>query len=135
MKKEIPKFELADLDAILAFLPTLSQPDFVFGEWKTPPGQFPHYFFSPETLQFLKALDKFIIVFDWPAWHEEAAHYMENPSALAKADLLTLRKLITTHVRAERFNESHLAAQYKKGHLVAILERLKEIREIISYVE
>ncbi len=135
MEEEIPKFELADLDAILSFLPTLSNPDFVFGEWKTPPGQFPHYFFSPETLQFLKALDKLIIVFDWPAWHEEAAHYLEIPDALAKADLLTLRKLITIHVRAERFNEGHLAAQYKNGHLVAILARLKKIREIISCVE
>jgi len=128
MEEEIPKFELADLDAILAFLPTLSQHDFVFGEWKTPAGQFPHYFFSPETLQFLKALDKLIIVFDWPAWHEEAAHYMEQPAALAEADLLTLRKLITTHVRAERFNEGHLAAKYKNGHLAAILERLKKFQ-------
>jgi hypothetical protein len=135
MEEEIPKFELADLDAILSFLPTLSQPDFVFGEWKTPSGQFPHYFFSPETLQFLKALDKLIVVFDWNVWHEEAARYMEHPAALAKADLLTLRKLITTHVRAERFTEGHLAAQYKNGHLVAILEQLKKIREIISYVE
>jgi hypothetical protein len=102
---------------------------FSFGEWRTPEGQFPQYAFSEEANRFISALGKLVIVFDWPAWKEEATTLMENPDALRKADLPTLRKLITTHLRAERFNEGHLAAQFENGHLLGILERLREIRD------
>jgi hypothetical protein len=129
MSEEFPQAEQEDIEAALAFIPILSEADFVFGEWRTPEGQFPHYFFSTEASGFIDAISKLIVVFDWPAWKEEAHAFMDNPAALAKADLLTLRKLITTHVRAERLNEGHLASQFKSGHLLAILQRLGEIRE------
>ena len=129
MSEEFSKPDQEDIDAALAYIPILSNPDFVFGEWRMPEGQFPHYFFSPEASNFIDALSKLIIVFDWPAWKEEANELMENPAALAKTDLPTLCKLITTHVRAERFNEGYLASQFKSGHLLAILQRLKEIQD------
>ena len=44
------------------------------------------------------------------------------------ADLLTLRRLLTTHVRADRFTEGHLAAELENGHICAILEQLEELR-------
>ena len=129
MSEEYAQINQEDIEAVLAYVPILSDPKFSFGEWRTPEGQFPHYFFSSEANRLIDALNKLIIVFDWPAWKEEAQTLMENPDALAKADLPTLRKLVTTHVRAERFNEGHLASQFKSGHLLAILQRLKEIRE------
>ena len=47
--------------------------------------------------------------------------------ALASADLLTLRKLLTTHIRADRFTEGHL----ESGHITAILRQLKQIRDAL----
>jgi O-acetyl-ADP-ribose deacetylase len=53
---------------------------------------------------------------------------MDDPKAIAGADLLTLRKLLTAHVRGDRFTEGHLAAVLEKGHILAILKRLEQIR-------
>ena len=69
-----------------------------------------------------------IIPFDWRSWSEEAERYQMDPEALQAADLLTLRKLLTAHVRAERFAEGHLASVFESGHIAAILRRLKQIR-------
>ena len=129
MREDIPPLTKNDIDAVLTYIPILSGPGFSFGEWWTPEGQFPQYMFNEETNRFINALGKLIIPFDWPAWKDEATVLMENPDALREADLLTLRKLITTHLRAERFNEGHLAAQFENSHLLGILERLKEVQE------
>jgi hypothetical protein len=128
MQEEIPPINREEIEAVLAYIPTLSDAGFSFGEWRTHEGQFPQYVFSAEADKFIKALSKLIVVFDWPAWKEKASIIMEDPGALAKADLLALRRLITTHLRAERFNEGHLAAQFESGHLLGILKRLKEIQ-------
>jgi hypothetical protein len=129
MCEDIPPINPDDISAVLAYIPRLTDPGFSFGEWWAPEGQFPQYIFSAEADEFISAFGKLIIPFDWPAWKEEAITLREDPTALANADLLTLRKLITTHLRAERFNEGHLAAQFENGHLLGILQRLKEIRE------
>ncbi len=129
MNEDYPQAKQEDIDAVTAYIPILSDPSFSFGEWRTLPGQFPHYFFSPKANQLIDALGKLMIVFDWPAWKDKATLLMENTDALANADLLTLRKLITTHLRAERFNEGHLAGQYKSGHLLGILEGLETLRD------
>jgi hypothetical protein len=129
MREDISPINQDDIDAVLAFIPLLTAPDFKFGEWQTPEGQFPQYIFNEESNRFINALGKLTFAFDWPAWKDEAIVLIENHDALKRADLLTLRKLITTHLRAERFNEGHLAAQFENGHLLGILERLKEVRE------
>ncbi len=123
MSEEFSQPKQEDIDAVLDFIAILSEPDFVFGEWRTPEGQFPQYVFSSGASGLIDALNKLILVFNWPAWKEEAQKLMENPDALAKADLTTLRKLITTHMRTERLNEGHLGSQFKSGHLLVILSR------------
>jgi hypothetical protein len=45
------------------------------------------------------------------------------------ADLLTLRKLLTLHVRGDRFVEGHLASVLESGHVTDILERMQQIRD------
>jgi hypothetical protein len=81
--------------------------------------------------EFIKMLHRqnIIIPFDWRSWREEAERYQKDPKAPETADLLTLRKLLTVHVRAERFTEGHLASVFESGHIIAILCRLKQIRE------
>ena len=117
---------------VLGFLPTLEQEDFVPSEVKAPPGQFPYHVFAEELSQFHQALynNGFVFSFDWPSWQEEALRYYEQPELLHTADMQVLRKLITLHVRKERFFEGHLPEMVECGHITAILRRLKELREM-----
>ena len=69
-----------------------------------------------------------MIEFDYLRWLNEAKKYIEDPKLLESADLLTLRKLLTLHIRKERFCSGHLAAAIDTGHLVKILERLKVLK-------
>lgn len=48
-----------------------------------------------------------------------------------KANLQTLRKLLTVHVCADRFTEGHLAAMFESGHIAMILKRMAEIHNLI----
>jgi ADP-ribosyl-[dinitrogen reductase] hydrolase len=127
----ILEVRLQQIDAILKYLPVFEKPDYQFGRWVEPEGQFPYFSFSPEVDEFIDALHRqgMIIPFDWTSWRKEAECYQTDSEALETADLLTLRKLLTVHVRAERFAEGHLASVFESGHITAILHRLKQIRE------
>jgi Family of unknown function (DUF6508) len=62
--------------------------------------------------------------FDWGKWQGEAARLANDPEALAKADLITIQKLLYLHWRKERFCLGHWAAAHRCGHLAAIASRL-----------
>jgi hypothetical protein len=91
----------------------------------------PYFAYSPAVEQFVAALyaQGLIVKFDWGAWCDSGNVYMEDPEHLAQADLLTLRKLLTAHVRQDRFIEGHLAQMFESGHTAAILPRLQAIRQ------
>ena len=80
--------------------------------------------------EFERACDDngFVQSFEWGAWSDEAHLYMSNPSLVSSADLDTCIKLITTHLRAERFSEGHLEEVLRSGHITAILRRLRDLR-------
>ncbi len=130
-KDSIPEIGLQQINAILKYLPIFEKQDDQFGQWVEQEGQFPYFSFSPEVDEFISMLYKqnMIIAFDWTSWREEAARYQTDPAALEAADLLTLRKLLTAHVRADRFVEGHLARVFESGHMTAVLRRLKQIRD------
>lgn len=113
------------IDAALAYLPIFERPGYRFGAWDQA-----GYCYSPEVNDFIQTLyaQDIVIRFDWPSWKESAQRYMEDPQAVDTSDLLTLRKLLTTHVRADRFVEGHLASVLESGHITAILRRLRRIR-------
>jgi len=48
---------------------------------------------------------------------------------LKNADIKIIRKLLTLHIRKERFYEGHLIDIIDSGHMVIILNRLVQIRE------
>ncbi len=127
----IPEIGLQQIDAILKYLPIFEKQDYQFGQWMEPEGQFPYFSFSPEVNEFINMLHRqnIVIPFDWTSWREEAERYQTDAKALETADLLTLRKLFTVHVRAERFAEGHLASVFESGHITSILHCLKQIRE------
>ena len=124
----------AHLDAVLQFQPTLearSAGAWAGGERRTD-GTLtaPWFDYDRRILEFIRACGEngMIEVFDWPAWEPEAIRLYENPDLLAEADLATIRKLLTLHIRKDRFSEGHLAAMVEVGHISAILTRLAEIR-------
>jgi ADP-ribosyl-[dinitrogen reductase] hydrolase len=121
-----------NLLAVLEFLPLFEQPDFSPGEWITQEGHLPYFSYTPEVLDFIRALsgNGFIQPFDWMNWRE-GEQLVDHPTLLSKANLQTLRKLLTAHVRADRFSEGHLAATFESGHMTSILKRMAEIHNLI----
>jgi hypothetical protein len=119
------------IDAVLSFLPIFEREDFVPSKVAAPPGQFPYHVFDEQLTQFHQTLyaSGFVVSFDWPEWQDTARGYLEQPERLQTADLLVLRKLLTLHVRKERFCEGHLSIMIQCGHIPAILRRLKELKE------
>lgn len=123
------KLKKKDIDAVLKYLPYFKDKTNSF--YTIENGNFYDPFkYSSEVYQFINILYKhnFIIVFDHPSWQPEALKYIENPKLLESTNILTLRKLLTLHVRKERFCSGHLAATVDTGHLVKILERLGELK-------
>lgn len=114
---------------VLKFLPVFDQIDFSPGEWIDGEGHLPYFEYSNVILDFLRTLGEngFIQPFDWPQW-VEGRQLVNNPPLLSKASLQTLRKLLTAHVRADRFSEGHLAAMFESGHITMILKRMAELQ-------
>ncbi|MCB9831084.1 MAG: ADP-ribosylglycohydrolase family protein [Planctomycetes bacterium] len=71
--------------------------------------------------------DGWIVDFDWPSFQEQAERLTRDESLLAGADTETLRRLLITHFRKERFCEGHLHDLIRSGALAAILRRLREL--------
>jgi len=90
---------------------------------------FPCYEYSSLVSKFANALyDKGLIYpFDWGGWNY-GVKLSRNPELIQKANLLTLRKLITAHVRQDRFCEGHLVNVFESGLIVKILERLRKLK-------
>ena len=83
-----------------------------------------------QTSQFVQACydNGFVQGFDWPKWQKRAAQLLRDEEALFRtADLDMLVKLLTTHVRKDRFVDGHLLSVMKSGHIGRILRRLSEL--------
>lgn len=120
------------IDALLPFLERFESAGFSPGSWKIPEGQFPWFDVNKVVMEFNQALyDNGWVTpaFDWTEWQPSAQEFVDSPQMIGKADAKTIQKLLTTHSRADRFCEGHLAAMFENGHIVALLRRLKTIRE------
>jgi len=121
------EFNPNNIQEILKFLPIFDEPGFVFtrpdpeGGWE--------YWEAPELNHFVSTLYKtdFLVEFSWPDWQDKALQYYKNPSLLEHADLTTIRKLLTLHVRKDRFFDGHLSSMCEDGHIQSILRRLEII--------
>ena len=92
------------------------------------------YVYTAEVDQFIQVLyqGNLVIDFNWIAWRDEAEQFVNDPERLQTANLATLQKLLTSHVRADRFCSGHFAQMIQTGHILAILDRLAEIRSQIA---
>ena len=132
-----------NIDAILKFLPEFEQEDCDFGHMtpmeQTPDGSFvlPSFVLGETGGWFYHALyeNGWIVDFGWPSWQDQAEQYCLHPEKLQSADINTIRRLLTTHVRKDRFCGGHLLSVFKSGHLTAVLRRLQAIRQSDSMVD
>ena len=89
-----------------------------------------HLEYHPAVYKFIDACYKngMVLSFDWGAWSKEAHRYMRDPQLVMFASLNTCMKLLTTHLRAERFCDGHLGEVLRSGHITAILRRLRQLQ-------
>lgn len=119
------------IDAILPFLERFSTTGFSSGTMKIEPCVMPYVIYDESVVEFVQSLygnGWVSSAFDWTEWQESAQEFVDSPKKIEKADAATIRKLFTTHVRADRFTEGHLAAMFENGHVLTLLLRLKAIR-------
>ena len=129
---EVKPIKPEQIDALLPFLDRFEEAGFSAGDWKVDEGPFvPWFNFDEIVMEFIQVLydnDWVTPQFDWGEWQESARRYIESREMVESADAVTIQKLLTTHVRADRFCEGHLASMFENGHIIAILRRLKVIR-------
>ena len=67
--------------------------------------------------------------FDWSEWAHgpECQMLVRDPAQVASADPLTLARLLTAHLRQDRFCEGHLLAAFEDRHLTAIVRRAEAL--------
>lgn len=129
---------LKGIDKILGFLSAFERRSSKLYEVNSQQSMLEPYIYSSEVNGFLQALhdEGFILtMFNWGVWVEEANQYVNDPEFLHYADLLTLQKLLTSHVRMERFNSGNLAQLIDNGHILEVLRQLALIRETMSEPE
>jgi len=88
----------------------------------------PYPEYAPEVGRLVQAVyDRKLVIesFDWGAWKEWEE--FRDVSRVRSASLDEIRRLLTLHVRAERFGEGHLAEVIESGHMAALLRRLGEL--------
>ena len=124
------KITVQSLDRVLAFLPFFEDQDSNFYEIPNDYSVFDPFNYANGVDEFIKILhsEGLITPFDWIAWRDEAVKFSRQPELLESAELTTLQKLLTAHVRQDHFFGGYFGEMIKNGHIVAILKRLKQIR-------
>jgi hypothetical protein len=64
--------------------------------------------------------------FDWIQWEREH-RVCSDVDAISRADLETLRKVLTAHVRADRYFAGHLADVCQRGIIPAAVRRMAAV--------
>lgn len=127
-----------DIDAILTFLPVFDQPGREFGDWHSyrdeRTGQalpMAYCFMADDVQAFMEALYEhhWMYPFDWMnrLWQRRMFAMRDDPARMARARLETMRKMLITYVRADRFCDGALVEAFEQGYIQAILRRVKEI--------
>jgi len=111
-----------DVDAVVQYLPYFANPNNKFYEIDESPLSkssvinIEPYIYSHKVSEFITTLSRcnFIQEFDWTSW-DECEKYQKYPHLIGDINLETIIKLLTTHVRADRFCSGHLASARSIG--------------------
>ena len=134
---EIPEYDLkfltlAGMDALLEFLPYFQNKRSRFGK---EPDVENHVhrpsLLSKKAIQFIGLCETthFIQPFDWGAWIQDHPRVANRGDGIEELSLEELGKLLTAHVRGDRFCDGHLLEVMRSGQMARLLERLLQLRE------
>lgn len=129
-QQESDRPEADQIGVMLAFLPELSADGFCpGGVIPLEADGFPTDAFAALATRFMDACYKcgMVVKFKWEQWDQEALRLVQDPGALAAADFPLLRRLLTWHVRQNRFDRTHLGTVIANGHILAILQRMQAL--------
>jgi hypothetical protein len=123
-----------DIDALLEFLPLFEKPGREFAKWsemvKNADGSFslPYPVYDEDVEEFFSLVGQrgWIDVGYKP---EEAARMLADEEFIKGASLEQVKTMLTYCVRGERFCDGHRESLLVGGQIVALLGRLKAIRE------
>ena len=128
----------AQVDQLLRYLPLFEVPDRTFVErWaggkETPDGAItvPYPVYPEDVLAFYQLAGQ-------PCWSDysyrprEAARMLADESAIRRATLTEIKTMLTYCVRGERFGDGHWAAMLESGKVVALLKRLRALRDQVE---
>ncbi len=78
---------------------------------------------------FLRVLyyNNWLINTRWQDWTGIAETHLGHPELLEEADVETIRKILTVHVRIDRLFPGDIADIISKGYMFAIFKRIKEL--------
>lgn len=71
----------------------------------------------------------FMAAFNWVEEFRERRELLDSDAALSKIDLERLRKIMTAHVRMDRFDNGHLLRLVRSGYWRSCYQRLVQLRE------
>ena len=88
--------------------------------------QFPYVNYSSLVHEFYKIVYdlKLVVVFNWMDWTE--GKEIIDKQAYEGQNIITLCKLLTTIIRADRFSDGYLLSAFKHGDILAILKEMKK---------
>ena len=89
--------------------------------------QFPFYTHEEITIRLVNTLYKLNLlpVFDWMDWDEGTEILRNESTDYNRFDKITLCKLLTTIIRADRFNDGYLVFSLRDGTVGKILQSLE----------
>lgn len=128
------------IDQLLAFLPYFKDRGDGFGESArfdekvVDKGSMLPSVLNEKTSEFISACYDlgFIESFDWMSWSKEKSDLVNSGIGIESLELEDVRKLLTTHIRGDRFHDGHLLEVLRSNAITKILERLKAIRKQMS---
>jgi len=127
--KESEVLEPQNLANLLEFIPIFEDPAFCpTGEIPMDEADWPDADFMKLVSRFMDACYKngFVVRFDWENWETEAMAFVKDPALLEKADLAVVRRLLTWHIRQNRFTKNHVASMMATKHILILLRRLRD---------
>ena len=126
------------IDQLLAFLPAFKHPGRKFmKEWvgceKTGKDTFtfPYPVYEEDVLEFFHLAGQ-TCWSDFDYDPSKAGTLLRDDSNIKNADIETIKTMLTFCVRGERFSDGHWGNMLENGTIVAILERLSELRDTVQ---
>ncbi len=114
------------IDRLLALLPEFERGEFATTDaYYKETGQY-----LPQVFRLCERISEsgLALSFDWVSWKKDEAPGVLTEEGIVKADLLTLRRILSYCVEQDRFFGGFLPMVCSNGLILAVLRRLKEVR-------